>query len=107
MFYDFIVGNGGWNLLIISCCISLFVVIFAMKGWIPPMKKSFLSCYKAPEFFALNSHEVTYTLSLETIWFGGLFKTKDDVKFNVPENEIKNHRDYWDNLIIKKLPIKL
>jgi hypothetical protein len=66
------------------------------------MKKTYLLKYEPPLLSVLADYSIYY-LFTETIWFWGLFKTK-----NKSEYKIYNHQDlktflkHWDNLIKTK-----
>ena len=63
------------------------------------MKKTFLIKYTKPEFFALNSGDVTFTLYLKTIWFWGLFSTIKKINYDVPDIYIDKYIKHWDGKV--------
>jgi len=71
------------------------------------MRKTYLLSYKAPKFYTLCEW-VDYELSIEIVWLFGLFKTMKTTTYRVFDHEnTKLFFGHWDNLIAKRLPIKL
>ena len=70
------------------------------------MYREYLLEYNSPSYFALNSTNIKWKLTVRTVWFWGLF-----TMIRKKEYEVQNHEDSgsyfknWDNLIKKQLPI--
>lgn len=64
------------------------------------LSKTYLVGYKMDKFQPLNSGHWHFTMSLKRIWLWGMFSTKGEVSYLIPEHHsFTVTTDHWDKLI--------